>query len=181
MSKFWKNCLWYLGFSSRRSGWLCSYLQLWFKQTYTKPHSLGVPFFGRGIFKRCYTLLWNHTCNELRFFQNFQGKPRNFSGAFAKAFPQPPCFFFLEQTTDRLIDLLFWILRYFVHCTALELFPELPQNKICYRLRPKYMSFSCFPMICSSAMWKSLFYHLGKKFITFLLLDNVKKQLNLAV
>ena len=123
-----------------------------------KPNSLGVPFFGLGIFKGCYTLLWNHTCNELRFFQNFQDKPRNFSGVFTKAFPQPPClFFFLEQTTDRQIDLLFWVLRYPAHCTGLELLPEPPQNKICYRLHPKYTSFSCFPIICSSAIWKSLF------------------------
>ena len=140
-------------FPSRLSDWLCSYLQLWLKQTYTEPHSLGVPFFGLGIFKRCCTLLWN----ELRFFQNFQDKPGNFSGAFTKAFSQPPCFFFLEQTTDRQMDLLFWILRYLAHCTAVELFPEPPQNKFCYRLHPKYTSFSCFPTICSSAIWKSVF------------------------
>ena len=52
-----------------------------------KSHNLGVPFFGLGIFKGCYTLLWNHTCNDLRFFQNFQGKPRNLNGVFTKAFP----------------------------------------------------------------------------------------------
>ena len=124
-----------------------------------KPRSLGVPFFDLGIFKRRYTLLWNRTCNELRFFQNFEDKPRNFGGVFTKAFPQPPClfFFFLEQTTDRQIDFLFWVLRYPAHCTALELLSEPPQNKIYYRLHPKYTSFSCFPIICSSAIWKSLF------------------------
>ena len=127
-------------------------------QSTKKPHSLGVPFFGLGIFKRCCTLLWNHTCNELRFSQNFQEKPRNFSRVFTKTFPQPPCScFFLEQTTDRQIDLLFWVLRYPTHCTALELLPEPSQNKICHRLHPKYTSFSCFPIICSSATWKSLF------------------------
>ena len=43
--------------------------------------------------------------------QNFRGKP-NFSGVFKKAFAQQPCFFFLEQTTDRQIGLLFQVLRY---------------------------------------------------------------------
>ena len=123
-----------------------------------KPHSLGVPFFGHGIFKGCCTLLWNHTCNKLRFSQNFQDKPRNFSRIFTKAFSQPPCsVFFLEQTTDRQTDLLFWVLRYPAHCTALQHLPEPPQNKICYRLHPKYTYFSCFPIIWSSAIWKSLF------------------------
>ena len=36
--KFWKNCLWGLNFSSHLLNWLCSYLQLWFKQT----HSLKI-------------------------------------------------------------------------------------------------------------------------------------------
>ena len=31
-----------------------------------------------------------------------------------------PACFFLEQTTDRQIDLLFWVLRYPAHCTGLE-------------------------------------------------------------
>ena len=42
-------------------------------------------------------------------------------------------------------------------CIELELFPELPQNKICDILHPKYTSFSCFLIICTSAAWKSLF------------------------
>ena len=67
--------------------------------------------------------------NELQFSQNFQEKPRNFSGVFIKAFPQPPCFFFLEQTTDRQIDLLFLVLRYTTHCTVLERLPEPPHKK----------------------------------------------------
>ena len=112
-----------------------------------------VPFFGPGIFKGCYTFLWNHTCTELRFFQKFQGKPRNFSGVFTKAFPQQPClFFFLEHTTDRQIDSLFWGLKQPTHCNGIELLSEPPQNKIYYRLHPKYTSFSCFPIICPSAI-----------------------------
>ena len=108
-----------------------------------KPYSLGVLFFGLGIFKGCYTLSLNHTCSNLRFFQNFQDKSRDFSGVFTKAFPQPPClFFFLGQTTDRQIDLRFWVLRYPAHCTSLELLPEPPQNKICYRLHPKIIRLS---------------------------------------
>ena len=75
-----------------------------------------------------------------------------------KAFPQPSClFFFLEQTTDRQIDLLFWVLRYPAHCTGLEFLPEPPQNKICHRLHPKYTFFSCLPIVFSFAVWKSLF------------------------
>ena len=125
----------------------------WLGQSTIKPHGLGVPFFGLGIFKRCYTLLWNRTCNELQFFQNFQDKNANFSGVFTKVFSLPSClFFFLEQTTDKQIDLLFWILRYPAHSTGLEFLPEPPQNKICYRLHPKYTSFSCFPIFCSCAV-----------------------------
>ena len=124
-----------------------------YKGDQKKPHSLGISFFGLCVFRGFYTFLWNHPCYELQFLQNFQDKPRNISIVFTKANPQPPClFFFLEQTTDRQIDLLFWVLRYPAHCTGLELLPEPPQNKICYRLHPKYTSFSCFPIICSSAI-----------------------------
>ena len=51
------------------------------------------PLFWALYFQGCYTLLWNYTCNELRFFQNFQGKPRNFGGVFTNAVPKPPCLF----------------------------------------------------------------------------------------
>ena len=82
--------------------------------------------------------------------------------------PQPPClFFFLEQTTDREINLPFWVLRYPAHCTGLELLPKPPQNKLCYRLHPKYTSFSCFPIICSSAVCKDYFYELGVNYAIF--------------
>ena len=93
----------------------------------------------------CNTLLWNHTCYDFRFFQNFQDKPRNVSGVF------------MEQTTDRQVDLLFWDLRYTAHCTSLELLSYPLQNKTCYRLHPKYKSFFCFLIFCSSPVWKSLF------------------------
>ena len=49
------------------------------------------------------------------------------------------------------------IYSYPAHCTGLELFPELPQNKICYILHSKYTSFYCFPIISTSAIWNSLF------------------------
>ena len=132
-----------------------SNLQGWSTQ---KPHSLGVFYFGLGVFKGCNALLWKLIRYDLRDFQNFQGKP-NFSGVFKNAFPQQPCllFFFLEQATDRKIDLLFLILIYPAQCTGLELLPEPLQNKICYRLHTKFMPFSCFLIICSSATWKSLF------------------------
>ena len=63
-----------------------------------KLHSLGVSFFGHGIFKGCYTLLWNHNCNEHQFFQNFQDKLGNFTGVFTKTFPQPLCLFLFPGT-----------------------------------------------------------------------------------
>ena len=61
-----------------------------------------------------------------------------------------PAYFFSK--TDHL-----YIDRHFVlgaemypaHCTSLELLHESPQNKLCYRLHPKYTGFSCFPIICS--------------------------------
>ena len=119
-------------------------LQGWSAQ---KPHSLGVFYFGLGVFKGCNTLLRKLTCYDLQDLQKFQDKP-NFSGVFKKAFPQPPCLFFSEQPTDNI---------YSAHCTSLEPFPELPENEICYLLHPKYTYFSCFPIICTSAVWKSLF------------------------
>ena len=70
------------------------------------PHSLGVVYFGLAGFKGCNTLLWKITSYDLRVFHNFQDKP-NFGGVFKKAFPQTPCLFFLEHTTDRQMDLLF--------------------------------------------------------------------------
>ena len=68
---------------------------------------------------------------------------------------QIACFFFLKQIPDRQIDLLFWVLRYPAQCTGLDLLSEPPQNKIGYRLHPKYTFFSGFPTICSPAVWKS--------------------------
>ena len=109
-----------------------------------RQNSLGIFYFGLGVFKGCNTLLWKLTYYEHRVFQNFQDKP-NFIGVFEKVFRQPPCLFFLEQTTDRL-------LRYPAQCTGPELFPEPLQNKVCYRLHPKCTPFSCFPIICSSAI-----------------------------
>ena len=112
-----------------------------------------------GIFKGCYTVLWNHTSNELQFFQNFQNKPRSFIGVFKKVFSQPLCLiFFLKQTTDRQMDLLIWVLRYPADCTGLERLSGPPQNKICYNLHPKYTFFSSFSLIFSSAIWKFLFW-----------------------
>ena len=121
-----------------------------------KPHSLVGFLFGVGVFKGCNTLLWKHTCNDLWVFKNDEDKPRNFSGVFLKVFPQPACFFFLEQTTDRQIDLLFWVPRYPAQLTGLELLFEPPQNIVYYKLHPTYTYFSCFPIIWSSAIWKSL-------------------------
>ena len=123
-----------------------------------KPHTLGVFVFGLGIFKGCNTLLWKHICYDLPVFRNFRDKPRNLLGVFTQVFPPPPyLFFFLKQTTDRQIDLLFWVLRYPAECASLELLPEPPQNKICYRLHPKHSPLFCFPIIYCSEILKSLF------------------------
>ena len=123
--------------------------------------SLGVIYFGLGIFKGCNTLLWRLVCRDLRFFQSLQDKP-NFNKVFKKAFPPPLCFFFFQrQTTDRKVELLFLVLRYPAQRTDLELLPEPLQNKICYRLHSKYISFSCFPIICSPVIWRSFFYEIG--------------------
>ena len=65
--------------------------------------------------------------------------------------------FFLEQTTDRQIYLLFWVLRYPAQFTGLVLLCEPIQNKVCCRYHPKYMSFFCLLIICSSTIWESLF------------------------
>ena len=65
-------------------------------------------------------------------------------------FNYPACFF-LEQTTDRQIDLLFQILRYPAHRTDLEPLPGPSQSKICYRLHRKYV-FLLFPnnlLVCN--------------------------------
>ena len=68
-----------------------------------------------------------------------------------------PACFFLKQTTFKQIDLLAWVLRYPAHCTGLELLPKPPQKKIWYILHPKYMSFSCFPII-SRLQSESLYF-----------------------
>ena len=88
-------------------------------------------------------------------------------------YSQPPClFFFLEQTTDRQIDLLFWLLRYPGHFIALELLAEPPQNKICYRLHPKYTSFSRFPII---ARLQSESLYFNKVGVTYAIFDALKE------
>ena len=128
--------------------------------TTKKPHRVSRgPLFRYWNFQGCNIFLWNCCNHELWFFQNFKHRPRKFDGLFTKAFPQPHSlsFFFLEQTTDRETDLLAWVLRSPAYCNALEPLPEFPQNNICYRLQPKYTSFSCFSTICSFAIWKFLY------------------------
>ena len=119
------------------------------------PLRLGVFYFGLGVFKKCSTLLWKLTCYDLRVFQNFQD---TLQWSIYKGISSITLFaFFLEQTTDRKIDLLLLVMRSPAQCTGLGLILETLQNKICNRLHPKCTSFSCFPIICSSVIWKSLF------------------------
>ena len=68
------------------------------------------------------------------------------------------CFFRNRPLIHRWIFLSRCWDIYPAHCTGLELFLELPQNKICYILHPKYTSFSCFPIIWASAILQSLFW-----------------------
>ena len=120
--------------------------------------TIGVLFFGLGIFEGCYTLSLNHTCSDFRFFQNFQDKPRKFSGVFTKTFPQPPCLFFSGADhcqTDRPL-----VLGAEIPCPLH--WPRnsswtFPKQNLLQITSKKYTSFFCFPIICSSAIWKSLF------------------------
>ena len=125
----------------------------------------GLLFWPGGL-KGYNTILWKFTCYDLWVFQNFQDKP-NFSGVFKKAFPQSPCLFFLEQT---LIDRWTFCSRcwdiYPAHCTGLE----LPRNKFCYILHPKYKSFSCCPIISTSA---SLYFNEIR--VTYVIFDVLKE------
>ena len=111
-----------------------------------KPHSLGVPFFGlvysRGVahFYRI-TLAMNSDFSRISN-TNLETSVEYLQRHFLKP---PSCFFFLKQTIDKHTDLLFWVLRYPSHCTDIELLPELPPWKICYRLHPKIYLFLLFP------------------------------------
>ena len=74
----------------------------------------------------------------------------------------PSCFFFWNRP---LIDTL---------PTALvqNFFLNLPK-KVCYRLHPKYTSFSCFPIICFSAQSESLYFKEIR--VTYAIFDILKE------
>ena len=76
-----------------------------------------------------------------------------------------PACFFLEQTTDRKIELLISVLRLPSQCTALQLLAEPLQNKICHTLHAKFTPFSCFPIICLPAIWKSFFFLRNRSYL----------------
>ena len=67
------------------------------------------------------------------------------------------CFFWNRSLVDRWNFFSKCWDIYPAHYAGLELFLELHQNKICYILHPKYTSLPSFPIICTSAIWKSLF------------------------
>ena len=117
-----------------------------------KPHSLEVPFFGPGIFDKRYTLYGFTLAMTFDFSRISKTNPETSVEYLQRHFLNHPACFFLEKATDRQIDFLFQVLKYLAHCTDLERLPEPPQNKICYILHPKYTSFSCFPIICSSVI-----------------------------
>ena len=85
-------------------------------------------------------------------------------------FLKHPCFF-LEQTNDRGIDLLFCVLRYLAHCTGLERLPELPQNKFCnIQITSNIYSFLLFPNNLLICIWKPLFLQ-NKNYAIFEILE----------
>ena len=87
-----------------------------------KSHSLGVFFFGLGVFKGCNTLLWKLTCYDLRVFQNFQDKPRNFRGYLQRLFLIHLVFFFWNRPLIKTQTFCTGCFQ----CTCLELLPEPP-------------------------------------------------------
>ena len=116
-----------------------------------KLHSLGLFFIDLGVLKWCNAL-------SKTPFSNSKTNPKTLVEYLQMHFlNHPVCFYFLERIIDRQIDILFWVLRYPSQCIGLERLPKLPQNEICYRLHSKYTLFPCFPIICSSVIWKSLF------------------------
>ena len=119
----------------------------------------GVLYFGIGIFKGVTYFYGIVATMSFDFSRISNTGLENLMDYLQKHFlNHTPClFFFLEQTTDRETDLLAWVLRSPAYCNALEPLPEFPQNNICYRLQPKYTSFSCFSTICSFAIWKFLY------------------------
>ena len=90
------------------------------------------------------------------FLRIFKTNPETSMEYLKKHFLNHLACFFLEQTTDR--QIYFWVLRYPTYCNSVELLPESPQNKIYYRLHPKYTSFSCFP-----GRWNMKSSHFQKK------------------
>ena len=121
-------------------------------------HNLEVFHFGLGNFKRCNTygssLVMTFEFSRIsKTWSSVEYLQSHFLNHTLLVFLG----FFLQQTTNIKIDLLFLVLRYPTQCTSLELLPEPLQIKICYRLCWKCTHFSCFAVICWSAIWKSLF------------------------
>ena len=80
------------------------------------------------VFSRCVTHLYGITlAMTLSFSRISKTNLETSMEDLQRHFLDPTCFFFLEQTNDRRID-LFWVLRYPAYCTGLELLPEPPQN-----------------------------------------------------
>ena len=132
-------------------------LQGWSTKT---PHSLGIfLYFGLGVFKGCSTLYGSSLAMT---FEISRISKTNLTSVkcLKRHFLDHHAYFYLEQTTDRQIGLYVLGAEIYTlpfYCTGLVLLPELPQNKICFIFHSKYTCFSCFPIICSSAIWKSLF------------------------
>ena len=64
----------------------------------------------------------------------------------------PVCSFFLEQTLNKQIDLLVWVLRYPVQCTGLELLAEPPQKWNLLQITSKTNAVLLFPnnlLVCN--------------------------------
>ena len=118
------------------------------------PHSLGVFYFGLGGVTHFYGSSLAMTFEFSRISKTNLILVEYLKGRFLNPIA---CFFWNRPLIDRWIFCSRCWDIYPVHCTGLEIFPELSQNKICYILHPKHTSFSCFSIICTCAIWKSLF------------------------
>ena len=132
-------------------------LQGWSTKT---PHSLGIFYFDLGVFKGGVAHFYGSSLAMTFEISRISKTNLTSVECLKRHFLNHHAYFYLEQTTDRQIDLYVLGAEIYtlpVYCTRLVLLPELPQNKICFIFHSKYTFFSCFPIICSSAIWKSLF------------------------
>ena len=112
----------------------------WRECSTKKPHSLGFPFFGLGMLHTMESRLkWPSVFSRISKI-NLEISVDYIQMHFLN---NPPGFFCETRTSSK-----YW------PRTSSWTSP----NKIWYILHPKDISFSSFPIICMSSIWKSLFY-----------------------